>query len=211
MHAVLGVRQYCKVHMKIWIIQKGFIFIFLRIFEVHRSRKKCQWKSSKKKCIRAGFVADLGQSAGPRPASPAARGRGVWPSWPRGPAVSRWGSRSGTGRRRPSDLNKIDGPASSPSSGCGKQEGNPSWVQAGAATLLGAVSGLGKATRGRGALGRVRRWAEQPDLAARKMNSWPRRRGCFGAPRWLLLWHPWVTRRVGLGSYCLQERMQAEI
>jgi hypothetical protein len=48
MHAVLGVRQYCKVHMTIWIIQNGFIFIFLRIFEIHRSKQNVSGNLLKK-------------------------------------------------------------------------------------------------------------------------------------------------------------------
>jgi hypothetical protein len=51
MHAVLGVRQYCKVHMKIWFIQFGLIFIFLRILEVHKSETNYKEIFFKKKCI----------------------------------------------------------------------------------------------------------------------------------------------------------------
>jgi hypothetical protein len=48
---------------------------------------------------------------------------------------------------------------------------NRSRVQAGVAALLGAASDQAEATRGRGALGRARRWAGRPDSASRKLTS----------------------------------------
>jgi hypothetical protein len=60
------------------------------------------------------------------------------PADQRGPAVSHLGTRTGKERLGPSDLVKIDGPPSSPSSSHAGQRANPSAARPGAGAHLGA-------------------------------------------------------------------------
>jgi hypothetical protein len=108
--------------------------------------------------------------------------------------VSGRGDRRGMGGPGPSDQVRIDGLWSSSSPGHGKQRGNPRADLGGGVAHLGAFSGHGEATSGRGASRRARRGVAEVGLLP----------GCGSVcwwwvhllgPRWARLWCPWVKKR----------------
>jgi hypothetical protein len=161
MHAVPLDRSWIKEFIEIWNTWFERVVIFLQFLQVHRFIQKLKgflekkWRGPESRRPgrhRTGPAHLVRERAG---AAPGRADRGAQPS-------AAAGTRSGMGRRWPSDLNKIDGPASSPTLGCGKQGGNPSSGRDPMGAHLEHLSVIGEGS------GRMRR-------------SWPSWRGSWRA------------------------------